>query len=184
MSQDGNVSSSKKQHNTKEVDVEDLRVGYQAAIQMAIYDGQLSWQVTGIFVQFAILIIAGAVFPSFVGSKNDLIISIAGLGVSLAGIIMTSMFGSMVMRVRTYEEYWVLRATQIESYLSDIVETLKGSMLLSSRGHITVDGNTVRLRRISAIKSKAMLKALFLCFLVAFICLFSINLWRLVLAFD
>ena len=161
---------------------DDLRIGYQTAVQMSVYDGQLSWQVTGLFMQFAILMIAGAVFPSFVGSKDKLIISLAGLTVSFAGLIMTSMFGSMIMRIRTYEEYWVLCAKKLESKLCEQVTTFEGSSYLSSQGRITIDGNTVRLRRIAAIKSKLMLNTFFICFFVAFLGLFVINIRRFVLA--
>lgn len=159
---------------------DDVRAGYQAALQMAVYDGQLSWQVTGTFVQFAILMIAGAVFPSFVGSKDQFVLAVAGLCVSLAGLVMTSMFGSMVMRVRTYEEYWTLRAIELESYLDDVVETLSGSIVLSRTGSITVGGDTVHMRQTSAVKSKQMLKALFLCFIIVFIVLLGLNGVRLV----
>ena len=158
---------------------EDLRAGYLAALQMAVYDGQLSWQITGIFLQFAILMIVAAIFPSFVGSTDKFISALAALGVSVAGIIMTSMFGSMVMRVRTYEEYWILRATELESHLSDPVEILQGSAMLSARGYITVGGDTVHMRRIAAIKSKTMLGAFFILFLIAFLSLLVFNIWRI-----
>ena len=161
---------------------DDLRIGYQTAVQMSVYDGQLSWQVTGLFMQFAILMIAGAVFPSFVGSKDKLIISLAGLTVSFAGLIMTSMFGSMIMRIRTYEEYWVLCAKKLESNLSEKVTTFSGSSSLSRQGYISIDSEIVRLRRIAAVKSKVMLNTFFMCFLIAFIILLIINIQRLVIA--
>ncbi len=146
---------------------------------MVVYDGQLSWQITGTFVQFAIFIIAGAVFPSFVGTKDQFVLAFAALAVSVAGIVMTAMFRSMVMRVRTYEEYWVLRAIELESHLDDVVETLWGSNVLSSAGFVTVGGDTVHMRRTSAVKTKPMLNALFLCFFLIFIGLFALNIWRL-----
>ena len=161
---------------------DDLRVGYQTAVQMAVYDGQLSWQVTGLFVQFAILMIAGAVFPSFVGSNDKLTIAVAGLAVSFAGLIITCMFGSMIMRIRTYEEYWVLCAKKLESNLSEKVTTFSGSSSLSRQGYISIDSEIVRLRRIAAVKSKVMLNTFFMCFLIAFIILLIINIQRLVIA--
>jgi len=165
------------------INPEDLRSCYQAAVQLAIYDGQLSWQVTGLFVQFAILMIAGAVFPSFIGSNDKIVIAIAGMAVSLAGIIMTSMFGSMVMRSRTYEQYWAHCAIQMESYLGSPVSVLKGSMLLSSEGQINLGKCKIHMSRIAAVKSKVMLGALFICFLLTFLCLFIFNSYRLYLSF-
>ena len=159
---------------------EDLRAGYLAALQLAVYDGQLSWQITGTFLQFAILMIVAAIFPSFAGSNNNFISALAALGVSIAGVIMTSMFGSMVTRIRTYEEYWILRATHLESYLNNSVEILKGSSFLSAQGHITVGGNTVYMPRMAAIRSKTMLAAFFILFLIAFLSLLAFNIWRII----
>lgn len=45
-----NVDTAERQQKVKKLNPEDLCVGYQAAIQMAIYDGQLSWQ--GVHSQF------------------------------------------------------------------------------------------------------------------------------------
>jgi hypothetical protein len=163
---------------------EDVRIGYQAAVQLAIYDGGLSWQVTGTYLQFAILMIAGAVFPSFVGSRKPLVVAIAGIAVSIAGLLMTSMFASTVSRIRTYEEYWVQCATHLESFFPVPVSTLQGSDRLSRAGVVTVAGSTVKLPRLSAVKSKMMIKALFVCFLVAFFSLLCINILRLDWSFE
>jgi hypothetical protein len=160
--------------------LEDMSVGYQAAVQLAIYDGQLSWQVTSIFIQFAILTIAGAIFPSFVGSKNALVLAVAGLAISFGGIIMTSMFGSMAMRIRAYEECWFRHATHYEAYLDHRVKTLQSSVLLSKEGNVKIGDDFIHMPRIAAIESKTMLRALFLCFLCLFLGLFIMNLWRLV----
>ena len=163
---------------------DDLRVGYQAAVQMAVYDGQLSWQVTGLFVQFAILMIAGAVFPSFVGSDDTKTIAFAGLAVSFAGLTMTGMFGSMIMRMRTYEEYWVLCAKNLESYLPKEVTVFEGSSILSIHGKISIGKEIVRMRPIAAVKSKVMLNTFFMCFLVTFLVLIIINVQRLLIAHN
>lgn len=167
--------------NSKKSTLDDLQVGYQGAIQMAVYDGHLSWQITGLFMQLAILMIVGAVFPSFVGSKDELTISIAGLLVSFAGLTMTSMFSSMIMRIRTYEEYWVLCVMDLESRLGEQVTTFEGSSRLSSERNISVIGKTIKMGKFAAIKSKIMLRAFYILFFISFLVLLGINIRRLIL---
>jgi hypothetical protein len=148
---------------------EDARAAYGTAIDLVIYDGELSWQITGTFVQFSILVIAGAFSPSFIGSSDRATAYLTAFVVSLAGMILTTMFASTVARIRTYEHYWVLRAAQLESYLGKNVRTVGGSMELSRSGSIAVGDQTIRLPRIAAVKSKLMLRALYLSFFLTFL---------------
>jgi hypothetical protein len=161
------------------VESAETHLAYQAAVQMAVYDGQLSWQVTGIYVQFAILMIVGSVFPSFVASEGGLALALAALGISMAGIVLSFMFGSMVRRMRAYEEYWVACATELEGYLQLPISTLKGSAVLSRDRRISIGTTTVVMPRASAVHSNAMLRALFGAFLMVFVGLLAFNCWRL-----
>ncbi|MEQ8320479.1 MAG: hypothetical protein RH946_09460 [Rhodospirillales bacterium] len=142
---------------------------------MAVYDGQLSWQVTGTFVQYAVVTIAAAVFPSFAGTQEPFWIALVGLLVSIGGLIMTLMFGSMVMRVRTYEEYWSTRAKQLEGILDDAVKTFAGSVELSKNGSIRIGEDVIKMGKISLIKSKVILGALFISFALVFLSLSAFN---------
>lgn len=153
--------------------------GYQVAVQMAIYDGQLSWSVTGTYIQFSILLVAGAIFPSFTGSTDKLVLTVVGGLVSLGGLILTSMFGSMVNRIRTYEGYWASCATKLESFLDKKVMTFTGSSELSKKKSVDFDGKTFKLKKISSIKSKLMLNSLYATFILVFVGLIVLNLIRL-----
>jgi len=180
--QKGEVSGTAEDREQNKAN--DIRTGYSAAVQMAVYDGQLSWSVTGIYVQVAILIIAGAVFPSFTGSKDKLVLALAGLLISLAGIILSSMFLSMVSRIRTYEGHWVAMATKLERDLNATVDTFAGARNLSRGDTLNVDGQILRMRRLCAIKSQHMLVALFLLFLVIYAFLFVLNAFRVIEAWP
>ena len=158
---------------------EDVRVGYNAAVLLTIYDGQLSWQVAGTFVQVAILMIAGAYSPVFIDSGDGIAVHFGALLVSLGGLTMTCLFGSTVARIRTYERYWVLRAAQLESLLNERVDTVRGSNHLSESGAIKVDGATVEIGRIAAVKSRTLLGALFLGFSLTFLFAGVMNAWHL-----
>lgn len=158
-------------------ETEDVRVQYAAALQMAVYDGQLSFQVVGLFVQFAVLMVAGAVFPSFVGTSNKLLLAVAGALVALAGVVMSLMFGSMSLRIRTYQDYWCARAEELEARMP-LPGLFSGASTLSQQGAITVGGKTLTMRRHQTVKTKLMMTSLFGVFLVLFAGLFTFDLVR------
>jgi HAD superfamily hydrolase (TIGR01509 family) len=157
--------------------IEDSRSQYAAAVTMSVYDGQLSWQVTGLYVQFAFLLAAGAVFPSFVGSTNRLVLAAAGALVSLAGLVTALMFGSMCMRVRTYQDLWVARAVEIEEGMSGPGVLSAGSLLSSARV-LRVGSETLRMSWASAVRTKTMMNVLFMVFVLVFFGLLVLNLTR------
>jgi hypothetical protein len=156
---------------------EDLRAQYAAAVQMAVYDGQLSWQVTGLFVQFAILLVAGAVSPSFAGTSNKLLLALVGAIVAVAGIIMSAMFGSMALRIRTYQDYWSARAEELEAMMP-LHGLFTGASQLSRTGTLTVGSITLRMRRSYGVKTKVMMTLLFGVLTLAFVGLLVFNLVR------
>lgn len=156
---------------------EDLRAQYAAAVQMAVYDGQLSWQVTGLFVQFAILLVAGAVSPSFAGTSNKVFLALVGAIVALAGIIMSVMFGSMTLRIRTYQDYWSARAEELEAMMP-LAGLFSGASRLSHVGTLTVASTTLRMRRSYGVKTKVMMTILFGVLTLAFVGLLLFDLVR------
>ncbi len=160
---------------------EDVRMSYQCAVQLVTYDGQLSWRVSGIFLQFAFLMIAGAVFPSFIGSDSRLVLGVVGMFVAAAGFTMTLMFGSMVRRIRAYEEYWVSCAAHFESLMSSPIQTVGGAHLFSVNKTIHISDKVIHMPKVAAIKSKVMLDALFASFLITFAVLFVVNVYKLCL---
>jgi hypothetical protein len=158
---------------------DDLRAHYAAAIQMAVYDGQLSWQVTGIFVQFAILAVVGAAFPSFAGADSKAFLALIGSLVSVAGLTMTVMFGSMAMRIRTYQDLWAGVSAELENQL-ELPGLLSKSQLLSTNGSIDVGGEQLKMHWSYGVKTKNIIKWLYILFGVVFIALYGINLYKMV----
>ena len=155
---------------------DNLRAQYAAAVQMAVYDGQLSWQITGLFVQFAILMVVGAIFPSFVWvSTSKPLLGAAGGLVALGGLVMASMFGSMSLRIRTYQDLWVARAEDLEHLLGPPGVLSSGSEL-SRVGLIQIGQTTLRMRRVSSVKTKTVMSWLFGMFAVVFLALLVFNL--------
>ena len=165
------------QEQVAAVQPEDLRAQYAAAVQMAVYDGQLSWQVTGLFVQFAILLVAGAVSPSFAGTSNKLLLALIGALVALAGIVMSAMFGSMALRIRTYQDYWSARAEELEAMMP-LRGLFSGASQLSRLGTLTVASTTLRMRRSYGVKTKVMMTLLFGVLTLAFVGLLVFDLVR------
>ena len=164
-------------------DSDSLRAQYAAAVQMAVYDGQLSWQVTGLFIQFAFLLVVGAVFPSFVGTTSKPLLGVVGGLIALGGLVMASMFGSMSLRIRTYQDLWVARAEDLERLLGP-PGVLSSASQLARTGSIQIGPTILRMRRVSSVKTKTVMSWLFGLFAVIFLGLLIFNIVRVIQALS
>jgi hypothetical protein len=141
---------------------------------MAIYDGQLSWQVTGIFLQLAAVMAAGAIFPSFIGSDNRIAQAASGIVISVAGVVLSAMFGSMAMRIRTYAGFWSARARDLESHLTG-TGTFTGASMLSTMGQVDLGTSRVKMRTIYGVRTKLMMATFFSLTIATFVGLLALN---------
>lgn len=114
---------------------DDIRAGYAAAIQLAVYEGQLAWRMLGAFAAFNSIIMAVAAYPLVVKSPAVFLRSVSVL-LSLVGVVWTLIWVFMVVRSRNYYAYWLRSARELEGYLDERVRTLQ-------RGHDFIEGNAV-----------------------------------------
>jgi hypothetical protein len=151
-----------------------LALQYQSAVQMSIYDGQLSWQVTGIFLQLAVVMAAGAIFPSFIGTDNRVAQALSGLAIAIAGGVLTAMFGSMTMRIRQYEQYWSTRAAELEGQMVGL-GTFQGSARLASERCLTVGTVPLTMNRLYRIHTAFMMRTFYGLVLISFVAFIVLN---------
>ncbi len=104
-----------------------ISTGYQTAINLAIYEGRLTWQTTAIFTQFAAALIVVSVYPSFINSTNNRILTVIALFFSTIGIIASLSWWSMVSRNRKYYQYWFSSARELEKELRKTEKTSMSS---------------------------------------------------------
>jgi len=171
-------SKSKEQHNS-----DDIRAGYQIAIQLAIYESRLSWHTTAVFVAFACLLVAGAVFPSFIGTVAPKIISLVGFAFSLIGLIASLMWWSMVSRSRKYYTYWFLSARELEKQMSENVKVIERGGVFSDGNKITVDEKELVFKAIERIRMKTNINMFYITFMILFVFLVGVNIIRVIKAF-
>lgn len=148
--------------NLNEIEKADQRVGYQVATQMMIFEGNLKWRMTGVFVPFAGLILVAAVMPSFIGINNEKVIAIVATIFSIVGIIISFMWYSMLSRSHKYYEYWIASARELEKQLDTSVKTLERGRRLSAQQE--VDGDRFIFNKHERVRVVANLKFFYVLF--------------------
>ena len=162
---------------------EDVWAAYQSCIHLFCAEGDVQWRAAGVFFPFAALLAAGAMLSSFVGSDDPRAISVAGLVVSLIGVMVSIMWWSMVSRSLTYHKYWIICARELERLMSEEVKTLLRGQQLASGDAITVDGVSIRMSTISRLAITRTMYLLYGLFVLAFVALAGLSFYGIVVAF-
>src|SRR5215213_4900533 len=157
---------------------DDIRVAYQVAARLITYEGSLAWRTTSIFIQFATLLIAGASFPSLVGSLDPRLVASLGLLFSSAGFTASAMWWSMVLRSRRYYEYWILRAGELETLMDPRIRTFRDGLSFSKGNELKVGGSNIKFETIERIRMKSNISLFYGIFILAFLILGALNLYR------
>ncbi|HEX8723405.1 MAG TPA: hypothetical protein VF736_22495 [Pyrinomonadaceae bacterium] len=170
----------------------DVRAAYQSAVDLIIYEGQLSRNTTSVFVQFGILIIAAAVSPLFVDTGSTGLKASVGFILSVVGVVASVMWWSMVARSRRYYEYWIYCASELEQYLPGQVQTFERGYRFARNHEVTFavknEGKehtlSLQFKFIERIHMKNNFHLLYATFTAIFVVLCLINLYRLHRAFS
>ncbi len=123
--------SSTKQSNDPQI--EDARVGYQAAVQLWTYEGEQNW------ARFNVMLVANSIIIAVLGlvitgAQPSLSASVV---LSIVGLILCLTWFLITKRGFDYQKYYVLSARELEEhFLSKVVTT-------ASRGGTFADGHPV-----------------------------------------
>ena len=158
---------------------DDLRAAYSAAVQLIGYEGQLVWRATGIYMGFASILIAGAVFPSFVPTHDSHIIGGIGLVVAAGGFVATILWWSMIARSRKYYAYWIASARELEQHLDWRITTLQRGHEFAEGGRPRVKEEVHMFRSIERVKMTTNLHILYGAFTCIFVSLVALNVFRI-----
>ena len=170
-------------NSPKPDELSNIGPAYQSAVNMIAYEGQLAWRATTIFVQFTILLVAGATFPSFIGTADPRPIALTGLALSSLGAASSIAWWCMVSRSRKYYYYWILVARELESYLPETVDLFHRGQRLAAGETVDVDGTRIHFRSLERVRMKSGLAFVYASALVIFILLFAVNVYRVIIAF-
>ena len=165
------------------VSPEDIRAAYQSSVQLIAYEGGITWRTTSVFIQFATLLIAGAIFPAFIGSVSPKLIAVVGLVFSIAGLAASIMWWSMVSRNRRYYEFWFYSARELETMMYPGIQTFQRGFEFSRGNEVSVSNVTLKFNFIERIKVSSNLKLFYGLFTVVFALLGVINVYRVIVEF-
>lgn len=165
------------------VSPEDIRAAYQSSVQLIVYEGGVTWRTTAVFIRFATLLIAGAIFPAFIGSVNPKLIATAGLIFSIAGLAVSIMWWSMISRSRKYYEFWFYSARELETMMYSGIQTFQRGFEFSRGNEVSVSNTTMRFSFIQRIKMRSNLNLFYGLFTGVFALLGIINVYRVIVEF-
>jgi hypothetical protein len=160
-----------------------IGLAYQSTVSMIAYEGQLAWQATTIFVQFTILLVAGATFPSFIGTADPRPVALTGLALSSLGAMSSVAWWCMVSRSRKYYYYWILVARELESSLPEAIDLFHRGQRFAVGETVEVDGVRIHFKSLERVRMKSGLAFVYASSLVIFILLLAVNVYRVIVAF-
>jgi hypothetical protein len=161
----------------------DLRAAYQSVTNLIAYEGQLAWRCTAVFFPFATLLLAGAVSPSWVQSRDSQVIAVIATVFSAIGVTASIMWWSMVSRSRRYYEYWLGTACLIESQMGESVITYETARRMADGNSVVVGDRSYQFKTLERIRMRTNINLLYATFCIAFVGLICFNFVRLVRAF-
>jgi len=124
---------------TAERGLEDLRVGYRNAVQMAAHESEMGWRVLSGSILFNALLLAVAGYPLLLVRVSDVVRVVAML-LSLVGLLGTGVWAIMMARSRSYYRYWLFSANELERLLNPGVRTFQREPTLARGAIVQVYG--------------------------------------------
>ena len=128
-------------------EIEDARLGYQAASDLATFYGGAIWSMFNAMLVANSIVVAGA---TFVLSGSSSLLLLKNL-LPIIGLLLCFTWFLLVKRAHEYSAYYILSAREIEErYLSDAVKTLARGGVFGSGKVVTFKlGGTEVTRRMS-----------------------------------
>lgn len=108
------------------VDSEDARVGYQVAVSLWLYEGNLIWSRFNVMLIVHSLVVAGIVQALLAQQSVSTIVAI---GLSVFGFVMCVIWYGLIARGFDYQDYYVKTARELEEHhLAPTVQTTVNGM--------------------------------------------------------
>jgi hypothetical protein len=124
---------------TLERGLDDLRVGYRSAVQMASHESEMAWRILSGTAGLTVLLLAVAGAPLVLPRAPD-VVRVAAMLLNLAGLLGTIVCAVMVVRARAYHRYWLFSANELERLLNPGVRTFQREPTLARGAIVQVYG--------------------------------------------
>lgn len=124
---------------TAERGLDDLRVGYRSAVQMAAHESEMGWRVLSGSILFNVLLLAVAGASLLLARVPD-VVRVAAMLLDLAGLFGTVVCAVMMARTRYYYRYWLFSANELERLLNPGVRTFQREPTLARGAIVQVYG--------------------------------------------
>jgi len=148
------MGGDRKKENADVTEKEDIRVGYQAAVDFWTYQGQLNWN------RFSVMLVANSVIIAVIGAifsgqhappHITMALCVVGLILCIAWVLLTA-------RGFDHHTFWMLCAWELEEQLGDAVKLVSNLYSFNSGNEVTFNRATEtkqhRLGRLSKVSSQ------------------------------
>jgi hypothetical protein len=159
-------------------EVEDIRAGYQAAVQMVSYEGQKRWTSTTVFVQLSITLVAASLAPAFIPGLAQQASSVLGLLFSVLGLIASVIWLCLLLRYEKITLYWLLSARELEALMASAVKSFQRGKDFAAGDSVSVAGENARYERLERLPERWGLPIIYLVFILVFAALIWLNIYR------
>ena len=119
------------------VTLENARVGYQVAVNMWIYQGNLNWN------RFNAMLTSNGVIVSVIGFvlSSESRLTAFAVVLPVVGLVLCALWAVFAARGFVYHKYWALRARELEeSYLVPAVRTVSRARPPGQGGEVAFKG--------------------------------------------
>ena len=119
------------------VALENARVGYEVAVALWTYQGDLNWN------RFNAMLTSNGVIVSVIGyllaSGNEL--TLFAMALPIVGLVVCALWACFAARGFVYHKYWSSRARELEeAYLEPVVRTVSRARSLRKGGEVEFKG--------------------------------------------
>jgi hypothetical protein len=160
-------------------DREDIRIGYQVAIQMWSAECSNYWSSISAFIQVSLSLIGASFLPKFVGLKEQTA-SLVGLILSFIGFTASIIWLIFNRRFEKILNYWILSARELEEKMSKHVSAIQRGRRFSEGKKVTVAGSNVGYNFIESLTIGHGFVIVHLLFIVIFVSLIVLNLLKVI----
>ena len=160
-------------------DTDDVRVAYQTAIQIFVYEGTTDWRITSTFATFNTLLLAVAAYPLITQAQGRAF-QLAAVVLALVGVVASVIWWSMLARSRQYHDYWLRSARELEQYLDPRIQTLQRGERWRQGQLIEVAGDRMVMPWYARLRMAVALHFVFGFFCVAYLVVLLSMAYRLV----
>jgi hypothetical protein len=147
---------------------ENIRTGYQCAVHLAAYEGQLAWSALASFGPLMVLLLAGTIVEAFPFVTDPRVVAALNVFSAALGVGASLAWGLATLRSRALHRYWIASARELERQMPGL-KTLSRGFDISMGEKRTVDGEKFVLTWLERVRHTASFSMFYIATFTVFV---------------